>query len=118
MKKLLLTITVLSLLVLVGCKSDPAAKLLGTWQLESVEGEELTDAEKAMTITFEKESKFKQEAGERKRAGKFAVSKDGKTVTLTPEGGEAEDMTDVEMKGNTISFKDKGKGSKITMKKK
>lgn len=116
MKKLLLTLTVFSLLFLVGCKSDPAAKLLGSWQLESVEGEELNEAQKTMTLTFEKEGKFTQEAGGKKRTGKFEVSKDGKGLTITPEGAEVEQLTDVEIKGDKFTFKDKGK--LLTFKKK
>ncbi len=118
MKKLLLTALVMSLVFMTACKSDPAAKLLGAWQMDSMEGEELSETEKSITITFEKEGKFIQTAGDKKREGTYEVSKDGKTITLKPAEGKAEEMKSVELKGDKMMFKDGDKSETITLKKK
>ncbi len=112
MKKLLLTFTVLSLLFLVGCKSDPAAKLLGTWEIESAEGTELTDEIRKQSVTtFEKDGKIK--VGE--SSGTYEVSKDGKSVTMTIDG-KTDSMNDFEVKKEEFSYKQDGK--KIVFRKK
>jgi uncharacterized protein (TIGR03066 family) len=118
MKKLLLSVFVMSLLLMTACKSDPAAKLLGTWEMESVEGEELSATEKSITMTFEKEGKFIQKSSQNSREGTYEVSKDGKTITLKPSEGKAEEMKSVELKGNKMMFKDGDKTATITLKKK
>ncbi|NJL14714.1 MAG: hypothetical protein HC913_18060 [Microscillaceae bacterium] len=97
---------------------DSKDLVLGAWQLESVEGAELTDTEKSITIEFAKDGKFVQKAGEMSRKGSYEVSDDGKTITLKPEEAPEEKMNEVEVKNGKMTFKDGDRASVITLKKK
>ncbi|NJL14715.1 MAG: lipocalin family protein [Microscillaceae bacterium] len=119
MKNVFLMMLVLSVaLFTTACKKDPKTLMVGTWQMESVEGEELSDTEKSISIEFTKDGKFEQKAGEMSRKGTFEVSKDGKTITLKPEEGKEEKMNAVEVKDGKMTFKDGERSEKITLKKK
>lgn len=117
MKKLVYASLIFALVVAASCsKKDPKAAMVGTWQLDSVTGEELTDAEKAVTVTFSEDGTYERAFGDEKQTGTFEVSEDGKTVTVKPEGGSAETMNDVKIDGDKLTFKDKD--TEITLKKK
>ncbi|MDX2303046.1 MAG: lipocalin family protein [Microscillaceae bacterium] len=120
MKRVLYTFLIFALFVTVtSCKKKGTKDvILGSWQLESVEGEELTDAEKSVSITFSKDGSFERSAaGGLSQKGKFTVSEDGKSVTITPEGDKAETMAEVKIEKDKFSFKQEGKTIVLAKKK-
>ncbi len=103
MKKLLFVFAT-ALLLLSSCGGGPS--IVGTWQLESISGEELSEREKSSTITFTEDGKVEQQRGDKVREGNWSLSEDGKTLTLTLKNKE-EVFKDVEITEEKMSFKDR-----------
>ena len=90
-------------------KKDPMKALAGTWET-TYGGEEAS-------FTFTEEGAFTITVGEQSLAGKFALSEDGKTVTLTREDGEEQKMEIVSQKGDQMTAKDEDGEYTFTKKK-
>lgn len=88
MKQLNYFLIVLLLVSLAACKGDPKKKVMGTWQVESVEGEKLSDAEKNMKFSFKEGGVMEMSSGDKTMTGKWDLDKDGKTFSVTPEGAK------------------------------
>jgi hypothetical protein len=94
---------VLSLFVMVSCGGGGLkAKLAGTWEVTKVDGKEINDA----SMTFAKEGTFEQKSGNKSRKGKYEVDEKAKTITLKPEEGDEEKMTDVKVEKDVLTCKD------------
>lgn len=89
--------------------------IVGTWQLDSVSGEELTASEKEATFTMNEDGSYEQKRGDRVIKGKWEVSEDGKTLTTTDEEGDVKTYADFECAGDVLSFSERD--DKITFKK-
>ena len=100
MKKAVVVL-VLALGFLVSCGSEPS--VVGTWQLESVSGEELTESEKDMKITYKENGECESTRGDRTKEGTWKLSEDGKTMTMTSEGRD-ELMEDLEVTAEKMTF--------------
>jgi len=87
---------------------------IGTWQLDSVSGEELTESEKEATITLKEDGTYEQKRGERVKTGKWSLSEDGKTLTTTGEDGDSDTYENFECSGDVLSFSERD--DKITFK--
>ena len=112
MKRLGLVVLSAFTLLLVSC-GGPSIE--GTWQLDSVSGEELTEHEKDMTITFNEDGSCESSRGEESASGSWELSDDGKTLTFELDGRE-EKCENVEVSGDELTFE---QGSdKITLKRK
>ncbi len=104
MKRIIFVFAVLSL-VLTSCGGGDS--VVGKWQLESVVGEELTDAEKESTMTFNEDGTCENKRGDRIRKATYKLSEDGKTITLVMEGGNEDTMEDVVLTADKLSFTDR-----------
>jgi len=111
MKKLLLIFAVMAA-VLTSCGGGPT--LVGTWKLDSVSGEELSEDEKGGTMTFNEDGTCENKRGDQTMKAEWKLSDDKKTLTIMSDGRE-EELNDIEITAETFSFND---GSdKVTFKK-
>ena len=99
MKKLLFVFAIISI-VFVSC-GNPA---VGTWQLDSVSGEELTASEKEAIFTIFEDGTYEQKRGSRTKKGKWSLSEDDKTLTTIDENGKSESYSNFECDGGVLSF--------------
>ena len=106
MKKLFLVFASLSL-VLPSCGGG-GDTVVGTWQLESVTGEELTDSEKGAIITFNEDGSCEQRRGDQVRKAKWELSEDHKTLTITAKGRGPETMENLVITADKLTFEDRG----------
>ena len=83
MKKMIFIGLILSVIISAGCGKSAKDKLLGTWKLNKVEGETLTQEELNATMTFTTDGKFAATARDEKMDGTWELAEDGKTLTLT-----------------------------------
>ncbi|MFT5779620.1 MAG: hypothetical protein ACI837_002579 [Crocinitomicaceae bacterium] len=105
MRKLFFAFAILAL-TLTSCGGGDT--VVGTWQLESVTGEELTDSEKEATMTFNEDGTCEQKRGDRVRKATWTMAEDGKSLTLVKEdGGEEEVMESVTLTADKLSFKER-----------
>ena len=111
MKRLILVIAVMAA-VFTSCSEEN--HLIGTWQLDSVSGEELTDSEKEATMTFNEDGSCESKRGDNKKMAKWELSEDKKTLTID-EDGDKFDMENVELSAESLSFSEGN--DKITFKK-
>lgn len=104
------------LVSLAACKGDPKKKVIGTWQVESVEGEKLSETEKSMKFSFKADGEMEMTAGGKSIKGKWDLDKDGKTFSVTPEGAketmkwtlnsaDAKQMVITDEKSKKVTFK-------------
>lgn len=112
MKKLIFVFAIMAAF-LTSCGGG-GTSIVGTWQLESVSGEELTDSEKEAVITFNEDGTCERKRGEHSKSFKWKMSEDGKTVTLTEEDGDENEMTDVVLSADKLVFSERN--DKITLK--
>ena len=113
MKKLVFVFAVLAV-VMTSCGGG-SDSIIGTWQLDSVSGEELTESEKSATMTFNEDGSCIQKRGEKERKMTWTLSEDGKTLTVKKESGSEDVMENVELSGDKLSFSEGN--DKITLKK-
>ena len=116
MKRFAYLLMIMMLFSLVACKKDMKSKIVGTWQLDSVEGEELTDSEKTATMTFAKDGSCERSRGDKSEKGTWELDKEGKVIT-TKFDGEEEKMNDVTVEKEMMSFKIKDQKITLKMKK-
>jgi len=90
MKKMILVGLILSFIIAAGCGKSAKDKVLGTWKLSKVEGENLTKEELNATMTFNTDGKFAATARDEKMEGKWEMAEDGKSLTLTFEENDKE----------------------------
>lgn len=102
MKKLFFALAIMAT-VLMACSSGPT--LVGTWKLDSVAGEELTESEKEGTMTFNEDGTCESKRGEMSKKGTWSLSDDKKSLTVNTDGRE-ETMDGVEISDDTFSFND------------
>ena len=107
------SLIILFLLLFASCGNEPT--LVGIWQLESISGEELSESEKEVTITFKEDGTFLQRDGDVKLGGTWSSSNDGSTITLVPDGQETNVMRNVQYQGNKVSFTDGDGKDTITL---
>ena len=113
MKRLGLVLVGAFTFLLVSCGGGPSVE--GTWQLHSVSGEELTEHEKDMTLTFKEDGSCESSRGDESATGTWELSDDGKTLTFELDGRE-EKCENVEVTDDELTFE---QGSdKITLKRK
>lgn len=74
---------ILSFIIVSGCSKSAKEKVLGTWKLSKVEGQELTKEELNATMTFNADGKFTATARDEKMEGTWEIDKEGKTMNLT-----------------------------------
>ena len=89
--------------------------IIGTWQLDSVSTEELTESEKQAMMTFNADGTAESKRGEDSKPGTWKLSEDGKTLTITEEGGDPKEFSDVKISAEEFSFSDRG--ATVTFKK-
>ena len=66
---------------------EGAAKLPGKWQLDSVSGENLTEAEKTATIEYRTDGSFTQGRGDKQRTGEWLYEGEGSNfINMTADG--------------------------------
>lgn len=112
MKKLVFVIAVIATLM-TSCGGGENS-LVGTWQLESVSGEELTESEKSATMTFNEDGTCVRKRGEREKKANWILSEDGKTITLKTEEGDENEMEGVELSADKLVFTERD--DQITLK--
>ena len=103
--KNLLTLLLVAFLTACGSK---APSIEGKWQLESVSGEQLSEAEKQSTMLINSDGTLEMTMGDRIMKGTWKLSDDKKTLTLTrSEDGDQKDMKDLEITEEKLSFKER-----------
>ncbi len=107
MKKLLYSFLLLTIVFAAGCgKKGIDKQIVGSWTRTAEDGT-------AITYNFTKDNTFEVKAGDEvKFKGTFSASENG--LTLTPEGGDAEKLSEVTFDGKSLSFKD-GSGNPVTL---
>lgn len=66
---------------------EGAAKLPGKWQLDSVSGENLTEAEKTATIEYRTDGTFTQGRADKQRTGEWLYEGEGSNfINMTADG--------------------------------
>ncbi len=104
-----------ALLFLAACGGGP--KIEGSWSLEAVSGEELSESEKAMVFTFNEDGSLVMSNGEREEKGSWAWSEDKKDIILkNPNRDGEEKMEGVTIDGDVVKFK--SRSDEITLKRK
>ena len=101
MKKLLFVL-ITALFVACGNGGD---SVIGSWQLESVSGEELSESEKSTVFKLAEDGTFTRERGGEAKTGKWEWSEDKKNIVLKRDGGREELMEDVKVEGDKMTFK-------------
>jgi hypothetical protein len=80
------------------------ATLDGKYQLESVSGENLTEAEKSSTITFNADgSCIMNKRGEEKK-GTWSMSADGKNLNVVNDKGKTEELKNIQITAEGFTF--------------
>lgn len=80
----------------------------GTWRLDAVSGEELTDTEKEMRMTLNTDGTCSQGApDDEPRTGNWTLSEDGKTLNCV-FGDRDASFTEVTFDATNLSFMDGG----------
>ncbi|MEO1652748.1 MAG: penicillin acylase family protein [Bacteroidota bacterium] len=95
--------------------SELSRQIIGTWKVEAVEGEELGEAEKSVSLAFSKGNKYVRSFGKIKQSGTYSIDEAKQTITFTQDTTPPKIMRNVQVSGNTLSFQDDG--VKITLKK-
>ncbi|MCU0444118.1 MAG: copper resistance protein NlpE [Microscillaceae bacterium] len=106
---------VLSLFVMVSCGGGMKSKLAATWQLEGIEGMEMTDKMKEATLTFAKDGSFTENMDKADK-GKWELNEKEKTIVLKYEGGKERKLTELALDKDKMTVRADGKG--FTFKKK
>lgn len=78
--------------------------VIGTWQLDSVSGEELSEAEKSMTITFNEDGSMEMNRGDEIRKGTWELSEDKKTLVMKRDNGREEKGENLSVEGDKMTF--------------
>ncbi|MEX1000759.1 MAG: lipocalin family protein [Crocinitomicaceae bacterium] len=103
MKKMTLLLALFTL-ILVGCGSEPSIE--GKWKIESVSSEELTDAEKTLTVDFQADGKLVSERDGETREEEWELSEDGKTLTIKSGDREIENKV-IELTEDKLVLKER-----------
>ena len=111
MKKAVLLLAMIGL-ILASCGGAPTPE--GTWQLDSVSGETLTEAEKSMTVTYNSDGTCESSRGDETKTGTWEMAEDGKSMSMTIDGHD-EQMDNLEITSDQMTFMDGD--DKITLKK-
>lgn len=91
--------------------------IVGTWQLHSVSGEELTESEKSATIEFKSDGTMVQTRGDKTREGTWEIKEeDGKKVLSITADDRTTDSPIKSLDGSTLSFEERGEV--VTLKRK
>ena len=120
MKNLLyISFSLLLLVNLIYSCTDSEKSPVGTWGLESVEGEELTESEKSSVVEFKEDGSVIRKRGDRERKGKWELKDkdDKKYLVLMSEEGEVDEENEI-VKLDDSEFVFKNKGKEVTLKKK
>jgi len=112
MKKLICLLAIIAI-GFTSCHS--ANPIIGTWQLESILGEELTDSEKEATFTMNKDGSFERKRGGKVKNGKWKLSDNSKTLTITQEDGDVEIFSNFNINKGKMTFSERDDA--ITLKK-
>lgn len=108
MKKLIYVLAIAGL-TFTACSDEAADEAVaeptieGTWQLDEVSGEELTESEKQSTMTINADGTMEQNMGGEPRTGTWTMSDDGKTLSCSVDGRDAE-FTNVACDAEKLSF--------------
>jgi hypothetical protein len=108
---------VLSLFFLVSCGGGMKSKVVGSWELVKLKGEAIGDNLKGATLTFSKDGTFEQSAAGQTRKGKYEVDEKAKTITLKPEEGKEETITEVKVEKDMLSGKNDNEVAEFKKKK-
>lgn len=102
MKKLFAALFFCSFLV--AC-SGWGSSIVGTWQLESVSGEKLTESEKKSTFDFKKDGSCSMQRGDRSREGSYTIEEqEGKQILIIDMGKRKEISIIHAMDANKLVF--------------
>lgn len=97
--------------VMVSCG---APSPIGKWQLESISGEDLTEEEKGTIIELREDGSMEATRGKRVKKGDWELSEDGKTMYFIGEEGDKEEMSNVELSTDKMSFTERS--NRVTLK--
>ena len=116
MKKLsYLFISLLFISFLSSCTKSPSDLIVGQWRIIDIKtSEEIPDDQKEMykqimddmkastELEFKEDGSYKQLIAEETNTGKWSISEDAKTITLTDEKGKSEPGDIVELTENKL----------------
>ncbi len=117
MKKLINVFAILFFVAfMTACGGGPAAKLIGKWKVDSVDGKgagKMGD----VVIEFKKDGEMETVMGSKANKAKYELSKDGKELTFKAIDGKGKDekFTGVEFEKDKMSATNEGK--KVVFKK-
>lgn len=89
----------------ISCGGGPSIE--GSWAMESVSGEELSEREKAAVFTFHGDGTITVSMDGREEKGTWKWTEDKKDIILQPEGRKEETMMGVTIEGDLLKFKSK-----------
>jgi len=117
MKKIIYFGLIVSFIIAAGCGKSAKEKVLGTWKLKSIEGQNLTQDElKNANITFTSDGKVIAVAGKDKMEGTWDMAKDEKSLSIGfKESNEKDVWHIVTLTDNEFSYTQGDKKEKVTL---